>query len=255
MLEALQKLEKIAQSNLNIVIYGEQGTGKEWAAHLVHTLSNRPPNLFVTVDCGALDHESAEKEIFGYENITWKGIELKQGAFENAGNGTLLLNDFIALSVALQVKVARALEYRSIRRILGQDEISITARTIATMTQSPDEANDGHAMRKDLYHRIGVIAIALPPIRERKGDIPRLIDYFLADLLATPGAPPKRISPEALHCCCSYSWPGNLRHLKNAIEYASIMCSDDIILPEHLPEYLLEQNIDSLSGRQIVGRK
>ena len=244
MQEALRKLEKVAQSDLSIVIYGEHGTGKEWAAHFVHKLSGRADGAFVTVDCAALEAETIEKELFGYESITWEGIDLKKGAFEVAAGGTLLLNEFTSLSLSVQMKIARALEYHSFRRILGNEDIPITARTIATMSHSPEDSREGRALSKDLYHRIGVIAIALPPIRERPEDIPLLIDRFLADLQPDPKGRSKRMSPGALRICQSYSWPGNVRHLKNAVEYASIMCESDIIGPDHLPEYLHDHNAE-----------
>jgi DNA-binding NtrC family response regulator len=242
MQEALRKLEKVAQSDLSVVIYGEHGTGKEWAAHFVHKLSERADGAFVTVDCAALEAEAIDKELFGYESITWEGIELKKGAFEVAAGGTLLLNEFTSLSLSVQMKIARALEYHSFRRILGHEDIPITTRTIATMSHSPEESRGDNALSRELYHRIGVIAIALPPIRERPEDIPLLIDRFLADLQPDPKGRVKRMSPEALRMCQSYTWPGNVRHLKNAVEYASIMCDSDIIRPDHLPEYLHDGN-------------
>jgi len=244
MQEALRKLEKVAQSDLSVVIYGEHGTGKEWAAHFVHNLSDRAEGTFVTVDCAALEADAIEKELFGYESITWEGIELKKGAFEAAAGGTLLLNEFTSLPLTVQMKIARALEYHTFRRILGHEDIPITARTVATMSHSPEEAPRDHALSKDLYHRIGVIAIALPPLRERSEDIPLLIDRFLADLQPDPKGRVKRMSPEAMRICQSYTWPGNVRHLKNAVEYASIMCENDTIRPDHLPEYLHDRNAD-----------
>jgi DNA-binding NtrC family response regulator len=242
--EALRKLEKVAQSDLSVIIYGEHGTGKEWAAHLVHNLSGRADQAFVTVDCAALEPEAMDKELFGYDSLTWEGIELKKGAFEVAAGGTLLLNEFTSLSLSVQMKIARALEYHTFRRTLGHEDIPITARTIATMSHSPEDSRGNHELSKELYHRIGVIAIALPPIRERPEDIPLLVDRFLADLQPDSKGRIKRMSPEALQICQRYSWPGNVRHLKNAVEYASIMCDSDVIGADHLPAYLHDQTTE-----------
>ena len=238
MQEALWKIQRVAPSDLGVVINGEQGTGKEWAAHLIHQLSSRAKGPFCPIDFAAMAPENIEKELFGYEAITWNGIDIKRSAFEEAGGGTLLLNELPAVPLAVQMKIARAIEYQQFRRICGERDLSINARIIATMSENPETLQSRGHLNKDLYYRIGAITIELPPLRNRRKDIPMLIEKFLQELHTRYGSSVERISQEALSICLAYDWPGNVRHLKNAIEYASIMCGTETIRPEHLPFYL-----------------
>lgn len=238
MREALVRLERVAPSDLSVIIYGERGTGKEWAARRIHQLSNRASAPFYVVDCAALRQDGIEKEIFGYEVITWNGIDIRKSAFEEAAGGTLFLNGFSTLPLALQLKIARAVEYKKASRIGGEQAFDIEVRLIATVTSGTEHSASENEDEEDVHSRIAAIGIHLPPLRERKGDIPLLIGKFLEELRSRYGSTVKGISDEAMNLCCLYDWPGNVRHLKNALEYASIMCGSENILPKHLPGYL-----------------
>lgn len=238
MREALLRLERVAPSDLCVIIYGERGTGKEWAARRIHQMSNRASGPFYVVDCAALQPQSIEKEIFGYDVITWDGIDIKKSAFEEGAGGTLFLNEFSSLPLPVQLKIVRAIEYKKVGRIGGVQSIEIDVRLIATVSLGTEASPHRKIPQEDFHSRIAAIGIHLPPLRKRKDDIPLLIGKFLTELRGRYGSSVRGISEEALALCCSYDWPGNVRHLKNAMEYASIMCGSEDILPEHLPGYL-----------------
>lgn len=243
MQDALESIRRIATTDISVLIVGEHGTGKEWAARSIHRLSNRAHGPFHPVECSAISPENLEKEIFGYEAITWNGVEIKRGAFEEASGGTLLLDEIEFLSAALQLKIARILEYQSVRRISGSEDIPVNARIISTLSQQADARFDEDHFRKELFYRASPIIIELPPLRKRPEDIEPLIANFQKELQQRFGSSARRISDRALEMCRGYDWPGNIRHLRNAIEYASVMCKGDVIEPEHLPLYLQGKTI------------
>lgn len=246
MRKALLTMKQIAQTDLSVLITGEAGTGKEWAAYAIHALGPRAQGPFIQLECAAIPEENLDRDLFGYESISWNGVTIKGGAFEDAAGGTLLLKGIESLPSGHLLKIARVMEFRLVRRISGDGDIPIDARAIATITTSPDGLFPGETAARGILDRISSIQIDLPPLRDRREDIPLLIDGVLENLRERSGRPVKGISPEALQACEAYTWPGNVRHLKNAIEYACIMSGGEIILPEHLPAYVHGREDDNL---------
>ena len=229
--------ESIARTHLAVLIVGEQGTGKERLARLIHRMSSRSDLPLHTFDCAASPPDNIETDIFGVASLSWSGITIRRGAIEEATAATLLLDEFQAVPLALQTKVARALEYGSLVRCGGTSQIPVSARIIMTLTV-PYWKVSREALRDDVQHRIGPIVLELPPLRERRAEIPGLVMDFLDHQRLAKGVDIEGISDEALRMCCEFDWPGNVRQLKNAIEYASLMCSGVVIEPSHLPEYV-----------------
>ncbi len=238
MKEVLRTAEKVASSTLSVLIVGENGTGKEWLARAIHHLSHHSQDPFYAIDCAALPPEELERELFGYELLTREGVTIQRGAFEEAGEGTLLLKDIGSMSTSVQMKMLRALEYGVIHRIGNDQTIQVHARVIATLGQHADPLLNNGTMQKDMFYRISPILITMPPLRERREDIPLLIEKFLLEMQNHNREVILGLTPEALHLCLEYNWPGNIRHLKNAVEYAVVMCSNQWIKPEDLPNYL-----------------
>ncbi|MGE5314920.1 MAG: sigma 54-interacting transcriptional regulator [Acidobacteriota bacterium] len=238
MQEVLRTMERIAASDLSVIIVGEQGTGKEWAARFIHRISSRAHGPFLPFDCGALSAEAMEKELFGYEAVTRDGVIYRRGALEEADGGTLLVNELSSLPLPAQMKMARALEYQTMTRVGGDAIIHIHTRIIGTLSRHPEALMEEGALMKDMYYRISPIVIELPALRDRREDIPLLIRKFLRELRTRYNSPVVGIAPDAAELCQAYNWPGNIRHLKNAIEYAAVMSSGKWIEAEHLPAYL-----------------
>ena len=241
MKEIVETIRRVAASHVNVLLLGESGTGKEWVAHMIHEASPRAVGRFVTVECSALTPEELEREVFGYESVQWREVDIKPGAMERANDGTILLNEIGAVPPALLLRMLRAVEFQSLRRIAGSDDVTLNVRLISTMTQPAGDARGLRTFPDGLLHRLSPIHVELLPLRKRREDIPMLIETFLGDVEARPGMSPVRFSQEALRVCREFDWPGNLRHLRNAVEYAAVMCGGDAILPEHLPPYLHEE--------------
>jgi DNA-binding NtrC family response regulator len=238
MQEALVSLQRVAPSDLSVIIQGEPGTGKEWAARLVHQMSNRAQGPIFTVDCGAVGAANIERELFGYDAISWEIIDIKRSAFEEATGGTLFLHDIEAVPHQVQLKVARAVEYKQFRRIGGDKNHELNVRVVATKSTVGGGGHPENSLSDDFGSRLGAITVTIPPLRKRKTDIPILIERFLNEMRDRYQNPVQGISKEALAICCSSAWPGNVRQLKTAMEYAAIMCRGGMIAPEHLPPYL-----------------
>lgn len=251
MQEVLRTAEKVAASDLSVIITGEHGTGKEWLARVIHRRSPRATERFYPVDCGALLPEEMDHELFGYEAVTQSGIVIRRGAFEEVGRGTLLLNDVDALPASVQMRVARALEYRTIHRTGNDRPIDVEARVIATTNRSADMLVLEGRLQKEMYYRISPIAITIPPLRDRREDIVPLIDAFVEEMNHHPGARMLSITPDALQLFLEYDWPGNVRRLKNAVEYAAVMSAGGEIQPEHLPDYMRYQVADRIPPRKL----
>jgi DNA-binding NtrC family response regulator len=225
------------------MIVGEPGTGKEYTAQLIHRMSHRSAGPFLPVDCAALQQETIEIDLFGHESITWQGIDIRRGVFEEAHGGTLLLNDIASLPHSAQMKIMRATEQRCVRRIGGEQDIPIDVRVIATLNEPPERLLQQEVLRKELFYSISPITIEIPPLRNRRGDVPGLIEIFLVDLRIRNGGGEFAFSPEAVHLCSEYEWPGNVRLLRNAVEYATVMSAGAIVQPEHLPAYVTKKGL------------
>ncbi|MCK4911117.1 MAG: sigma-54-dependent Fis family transcriptional regulator [Thermodesulfovibrionales bacterium] len=218
------QIDMVSKSNSRVLITGESGTGKEIVAHLVHELSERADGPFVEVNCAAIPHDLIESELFGHEKGSFTGaFEQKRGKFEQAHKGTLFLDEIGDMSFQTQAKLLRVLESQEIQRVGGSKNIAVDTRVIAATNQDVEELIKEGRFRNDLYFRLNVIPVALSPLRERREDIPQLVEYFLGQLAAEYRQPVMHLSAPALELLLKHSWPGNIRELKNMIERLVIM--------------------------------
>ncbi|MCP9473157.1 MAG: sigma-54 dependent transcriptional regulator [Nitrospira sp.] len=239
--ESMQRIyglvEMVADSDVTVLLTGESGTGKEVVARAIHHKSPRADHPFVTVNCGALPDDLFESELFGYEKGAFTGaVATKIGRFELAHRGTLLLDEIGELSLKSQVDFLRVLETKEFRRLGGTKVVRVDARVIAATNRNLEEAVKQGEFREDLFYRLNVVPIKLPPLRERAEDIPLLIETFLPEFCAQHNRAPKAIAPEAMRLLRLYSWPGNIRQLRNLLERLVITVRESTIGPEHLPE-------------------
>jgi DNA-binding NtrC family response regulator len=217
-------IEAAAPSTASILIVGESGTGKELVARAIHNKSARKKGPFVAINCAAFPREILENELFGHEKGAFTGaLNEKPGCFELADGGTLFLDEIAEMETDIQVKLLRALEERSFRRLGGKKEISVDIRIVAATNKNVRKAVADGDLREDLYHRLAVIPLYLPPLRERRGDVSILAESFLRRYAEANGKTIEDFSPEALQFINEYRWPGNVRELKNAIERAVIL--------------------------------
>lgn len=233
----LDAVEKIATSEgTTILIEGESGSGKEMIARYIHNISSRRDGPFIAINCGAIPKELAESELFGSEKgaYTGAGDKTRIGKFELADGGTILLDEIGELSLDLQVKLLRVLQEKKFFRLGGTKEISVNVRIIAATNKDLRKAVAEKTFREDLYYRLNVASIYVPPLRERKEDIPLLAMAFVDEFNKSLNRNIKRISPEALELLQTYSWPGNIRELRNTIERAVLLSSGEELKPEHL---------------------
>lgn len=230
-----EQIEMAARSNSRVLIFGESGSGKEVVARLLHEKSPRAEKPFVEVNCAAIPQELIESELFGHEKGSFTGaFEKKNGKFELADEGTLFLDEIGDMSLQTQAKVLRVIETQEFQRVGGNKNIKVDVRIIAATNKDIKEEVRKGNFREDLYFRLNVIPLFVPPLRERKEDIPILVEYFLESLAIECGKHPKKIIPEILQNLQSYDWPGNVRELKNVIERLVIMTPSDIITSKNL---------------------
>lgn len=235
MREIYRLIETVAPSNVTVLITGESGTGKELVARAIHERSERRKGPFIAVNCGAFPREILENELFGHEKGAFTGaINEKPGCFELANGGTLFLDEVAEMEPDIQVKFLRALEQRSFRRLGGKKEISVDIRVIAATNQDVREALEKGKLREDVYHRLAVMPIALPPLRERGGDVRLLAEEFLRLFAKEHNRQVTGFSEGALEFIETYRWPGNVRELKNAVERAVILAKGELIEPSDL---------------------
>lgn len=236
-LRVLELARKVAAAPSTVLITGESGTGKDQLARLMHELSPRRDAPFLKIDCASLPAELVESELFGHERGAFTGaVERKQGRLEMARNGTIVLDEVAALAAGVQSKLLRVLEERSFERLGGTETLRIDARLIAlTNTDLAQAAAAGH-FREDLFYRLNVVSIAVPPLRERRADIAPLAEHLLARLAAVHSRPGAQFSAAARRALEAYSWPGNARELKNAIERALVFARGSELTPADLPE-------------------
>ena len=222
-------IDKVAPTDARVLITGESGTGKELVAHHLHQKSNRSGSPFVEVNCAAIPSELIESELFGHiKGAFTSAIKDRPGKFEIANGGTLFLDEVADMSLAAQAKVLRALQENRIQRVGGDKDIKVDVRVIAaTNKQLIKEIEEGK-FREDLYHRLAVILIKVPPLKERKNDIPLLVDYFVQNLRAEQGLDPKTFSNSAIERLMDYPWTGNIRELRNVVERLLILGSDPV---------------------------
>ncbi len=237
MLEIYKLIGTIAPTDTTILISGESGTGKELVARAIHQASLAPESPFVSINCGAFPETLLESELFGYMRGSFTGaVKDKKGLFEAAIGGTLFLDEVGEMVPSMQVKILRALQEKKIRKIGGTDEIDIDARLIAATNQDLEKGVEEGTFREDLYYRLAVIPIHIPPLRARRPDIVPLVRHFIQKYNERLGREIKGMTEEGLACLEEYNWPGNVRELENVIERASTLENSDFIQKERLPE-------------------
>ncbi len=225
-----EQIEMAAKSNSRVLILGESGSGKELVAHILHEKSSRANKPFIEVNCAAIPQELIESELFGHEKGSFTGaFERKKGKFELANEGTLFLDEVGDMSLTTQSKVLRVIETQEFQRVGGSKSIKVDVRIISATNKDLFEEVKKGTFREDLFYRLNVIPIFVPPLRERKEDIPELVRYFLDYFAKEYGQKPKKITPEALKAIENYNWPGNIRELRNVIERLVIMTPSNII--------------------------
>jgi two-component system nitrogen regulation response regulator NtrX len=231
-----EQIALAAPTNGRVLVHGENGSGKELVARAIHAQSARRDQPFVEVNCAAIPEELIESELFGHEKGAFTGaLARRHGRFELAHGGTLFLDEIGDMSLKTQAKVLRALEEQAFERVGGKDTVKVDVRVIAASNRDLVMLIKDGSFREDLYYRLAVIPIDVPPLRTRKEDIPLLVDHFLALVSAENGKRPKTISGEALAYFLAYDWPGNVRELRNMVERLVIMSPRDVIGPEDVP--------------------
>jgi Nif-specific regulatory protein len=242
MKEVYQFLKRVAPTDSTVLIEGESGTGKELAARALHRNSPRASKLFVAINCSAIPETLLESDLFGHERGAFTGAaSLKKGRLEVADGGVVFLDEIGELAPALQVKLLRVLQEREFERVGGTHPIKVDIRLIAATNCNLEQAVREGKFRQDLYYRLAVLKITMPTLRDRKDDIPMLVRHFVQKHAKHCKVKARPVSREALSCLVNYDWPGNVRELENAIERALVLGSSDMILPEDLPESLLER--------------
>lgn len=251
MIALKEAIKKTAASQSRVLIYGESGTGKELVARAIHNESDRKDKNFVEVNCAAIPHELIESELFGHEKGSFTGaFERKKGKFELAHEGTLFLDEIGDMSLATQAKVLRVIETQEFQRVGGNKKIKVDVRIIAATNKNLQEEIRKVNFREDLFFRLNVIPIHIPPLRERKDDIPLLAEYFLKIFAQQYGQRTKRLSKTTLQSLMDYDWPGNVRELKNTIERFVIMNPSEIIDFREIP-HAKEEPLDIYEYRTL----
>ena len=235
MLSLLEMLRGVAKSRSSVLIQGESGTGKELFARYLYRHGSRRHRPFVAVNCAAIPHHLLESEMFGYERGAFTGASHRKiGKFELADGGTLLLDEIGEMDIQLQAKLLRVIQESEVDRVGGKEPVSVDVRIIATTNADLQKAVEEKRFRDDLYYRINVIPVNIPPLRERKGDVEILSEHFLKKYSSVNACPTPDLSRESLASLRSYSWPGNVRELENVMERAVLLCRNGRITPDHL---------------------
>ncbi len=235
----LQTIEQVAPTRATVLIEGESGTGKELVARAIHALSGRPASKLIIVHCAALSPQLLESELFGHEKGAFTGASDKRiGRFELADGGTLVLDEIGEIDAATQVKLLRALGEQTIERVGSNKPIKIDVRVVAATNKDLARMVEEGKFREDLYWRLRVVTLHMPPLRERKSDIPVLVEHFLKDLAEANGKPFKPLDPAALPALMAYHWPGNVRELRTVIEHGIVMSNTKTVQLKQLPGYL-----------------
>ena len=248
--EVMRQVEVAAPTDATLLIAGESGTGKELVARTVHALSSRRKGPFVAVNCAAIPETLLESEIFGHEKGSFTGaVERRQGCFELADGGTLFLDEVAEMNPGTQAKFLRMLQEGQFRRLGAQSETHVNVRIVAATNKDPLKALQSGALREDLYYRLNVLTITVPPLRERMEDVPELAQAFVDEFNQRHGRSIRGVADDALDVLRRHRWPGNVRELRNVIERAVIVCPDELIRTEHLPAFD-EASLPAASGTE-----
>jgi len=245
-----QTIQAVADSNTTVMLRGESGTGKELIASAIVQSSDRANQPYICLNCSALPESLIESELFGYEKGAFTGADsARAGLIESAQNGTLFLDEITTLNPSLQSKLLRVLQERTVQRVGGRSSKKIDFRLICATNDDLEDLVRKGQFREDLYYRINVVPVAVPPLRERDGDLALLVDHFLRNYCAACKKPLKTVQPEVLEILEEYPWPGNVRELENVIQRLVVMVSGPNITAEHLPQNLLQH---SASGQEAI---
>jgi two-component system, NtrC family, nitrogen regulation response regulator GlnG len=249
MQEVYKVLGKVAPSDVTVLITGESGTGKELVAKAIHVNSPRLGKPFLALNCAAIPRELLESELFGHEKGAFTGAnERKLGKFEQANGGTLFLDEIGDMPLDLQAKLLRVLQEKEITRTGGNTSISVDVRIVAATNQELKEKVKRKDFREDLFYRLNVVPILLPPLRERREDIPQLVDYFIQRAHQEMGVPARGYTPEAMALLKQHAWPGNVRELENTIQRAALLSPDQMLAPSDFPELIAGSERDESEG-------
>jgi len=249
-------MKRVADTPTTVLITGESGTGKELIARGLHKASSRSKAPFVSINCAAVPENLLESELFGYEKGAFTGaVGLKQGKFEFANAGTLFLDEVGEMSLNLQVKLLRVLQEHEFQRVGGNKDIQVDVRIVAATNKNLKEEVDAGRFRADLFFRLNVVRIDVPPLRDRRDDIPFLVAHFLNRFSEKLACGIREVDPDVTSALCSYSWPGNVRELENVIERALVLCRGRTVMPEDLPTEVrksppIDEELDTLLSGQ-----
>ena len=253
MKQIMNNILKLAQSDANVMVFGESGTGKELVARSVHKFSRRKSKPFIPLDCGALPASLLESELFGFEKGSFTGAgQKKTGIIELASEGTLFLDEITELDIHMQAKLLRVIQEHKFRRIGGKKLIDANFRVISATNRDPEIAVSSGRLREDLFYRLNVVPVFLPPLRERTEDIPLLVHHFIDKYNPSSYQPVKGISDDALVCLRKYPWPGNVRELENIIQRIISFIDHDFIQIEDIPEEIKSYSDDHMMSDEMI---
>jgi DNA-binding NtrC family response regulator len=253
MVEVYKTVARVASTKSTVLILGESGTGKELIARAIHEHSPRASQPFVAVDCGAITETLLETELFGHVRGSFTGaVADKKGVFEEAQGGTCFLDEVGGISLNMQARLLRVVQEHEIRRVGGKDWLPVDVRVVAATNQDLPQAVAEGQFRQDLYYRLDVVSIRLPPLRERRDDIPLLARHFLSYYSNQTGKSVSAISDNAMELLSNYRWPGNIRELEHAIEQAVALSYQPVLLPEDLPREVREQTTHQFSSKSVA---
>lgn len=240
--EIRSAISLVAKSQTTVLVTGESGTGKEVVSRLLHMQSPRSARPFITINCAAMPKDVIENELFGHERGAFTGALMKKaGCFEMANSGTLMFDEIAEMSIDTQAKLLRAIETQTFRRLGGKDEVKVDVRMIAATNKNIPAALKAKELREDLYYRLSVVEIYIPPLRERKEDIGALVEYFMTMFSLKYCRPQQQFTDEAAEMLNAYDWPGNVREVRNVVERALVICPEEMIGPQYLPQRIHAQ--------------
>jgi len=251
-LELLEKARRIAATTSTVLIQGESGVGKELLACVIHYLGAGRDEPLVKIDCASLPRELMESELFGYERGAFTGaVQMKRGRLELAGAGTLVLDEVATLTPNMQAKLLRVLEEKRFERLGATRPITLAARIVALTNADLEQAVEKHTFRQDLFYRLNVLPLVVPPLRQRRGDIGPLVEHFLAHLTELHRRPTLKVSSAARTLLESYEYPGNVRELRNLLERALVQCQGAEITPADLPDRVIQSSTRSMTLEEL----